>query len=57
MLSDTAMLNAGNPRLKVEADGNGYNRISGQYDLLPFGPLILVVIGGTVLLLSRVSSG
>jgi hypothetical protein len=57
VLSDTAMLNAGNPRLKVEADGNGYNRISGHYDLLPFGPLILVVIGGTLLLLSRVSRG
>jgi hypothetical protein len=53
VLSDTAMLNAGNPRLKVEADGNGYNRISGHYDLLPFGPLMLVVIGGTLLLFSR----
>lgn len=57
VLSDTAMLNAGNPRLKVEADGNGYNRISAHYDLLPFGPLILAVIGGTLLLLSRERSG
>ena len=57
VLSDTALLNVGNPRLKVEADGNGYNRISRHYGLLPFGPLMLVAIGVTLLRFSRVSSG
>ena len=52
VLSDTTILNAGNPRLKVEADGEGYDRVNRLYDELPLVPGMLVVIGGTLVLLS-----
>jgi biopolymer transport protein ExbD len=53
VLSDTSVLNTGNPRLKVEADGEGYNYLGRLYDELPIVPGMLVVVGGTLLLLSR----
>ena len=53
VLSDTSVLNTGNPRLKVEADGEGYNYLGRLYDELPIVPGMFVVVGGTLLLLSR----
>lgn len=53
VLSDTSILNAGNPRLRVVADGEGYNHLNRLYDELSLIPGMLVVIGGTLLLLSR----
>ena len=53
VLSDTSVLNKGNPRLRVEADWEGYARLSRLYDELPIVPGMLVVIGGIWLLLSR----
>jgi hypothetical protein len=45
VLSDTSVLNKGNPRLKVEADGEGYNRLSRLNENLPIVPGMVVVVG------------
>ena len=53
VLSDTSVLNKNNPRLKVEADGEGYNHLSRLREGLPIIPGMVVVIGVVLLLLSR----
>jgi biopolymer transport protein ExbD len=53
MLSDASILNIGKPRLKVEADGDGYNRLSRLREVLFSITAILVAIGSSLLLLSR----
>jgi len=52
VLSDTSVLNKGNPRLKVEADGEGYNRLSRLNETLAIIPGMVVVVGLALLLLS-----
>jgi len=52
VLADASNLNAGNPRLKVEADGGGYEHLDRLSSELPPVPGIFVIIGGTLLLLS-----
>ena len=51
VLSDTSVLNKGNPRLKVETYWDGRSGLS-RYEP-PAASVVLVVIGGIVLLLSR----
>jgi hypothetical protein len=53
VLSDTDFLNVRHPRLRIQADGNAYDRRQRFYTLLPFPSGLLVAIGGTLLLLSR----
>jgi hypothetical protein len=51
-LSDASILNAGNPRLKVEADGEGYKRLERLYIELLIIPALLIIVGGTLILRS-----
>jgi biopolymer transport protein ExbD len=51
VLSDTSVLNKGNPRLRIEADWAGYNRRSELYDELSMVSGMLVLMGGVWLLL------
>jgi hypothetical protein len=53
VLSDTNFLNAGNPRLKVEADGDGYNHLGHMREIYFFVPLMFEVVGGALLILAR----
>lgn len=53
VLSDSSVLNKGKPRLKVEADEDGYNYLSRMREGLPILPGIVVVVGVVLLLLSR----
>ncbi len=48
VLSDTSFLNTGNPRLKVESDGEGHYLIHRLYVELPIVSWMLVLIGGTL---------
>jgi len=53
ILSDTAFLNARHPRLRVQADGEAYNRRTDLYVYLSSVAGLLVVIGGALFLVSR----
>lgn len=51
VLSDASVLNLGNPRLKVEADGDGYNHLGRLYIELFILPGLLLALGGALLFL------
>ena len=53
VLSDTGFLNDRHPRLKVQADGDAYNRRDRLYVGLPFASALLTAIGGALFLVSR----
>ena len=56
ILSDTAFLNARHPRLRVQADGETYNRRTILYVYLCSAAGLLVATGGALFLVSRPSA-
>ena len=51
-----AVLNAGRPRLKVEADGEGSNRMGRLYDEMFILPGLLIIVAATFIFLSGTKS-